>query len=168
MVKPYAISLAINNNRKEHENLLGEDGDDKASKQMKPHQSDDVFYFGVQQPLHAMGLLCERIQVEAGANSKDNAGLALTTQLTRIRHAKALVCETSDIATSSELSMMIGCAWGLSIPTIVLQQAEDTPGLAEDHQHHSTILTQPLFDSIEYRSIHHLSKAFGEWLQARI
>ncbi len=102
--------------------------------QAKPHayvalasvaEMEDVFYYGVQSPVHALGLLCERI--EGGIFTGD----ILEQIEARIRSASVVIADLT--GADPMVYLQLGLAWGSNRPTILLaKQGErvrfDTPG----------------------------------------
>jgi hypothetical protein len=76
---------------------------------------EDIVYYGIQQPLISMGLLCERIQISL---SDENENENLQRQLKRIQNAKVVVFDASQIIMSPMLSLYLGYAWGVDVPTL--------------------------------------------------
>ena len=88
-------------------------------------EMEDVFYYGVQTPVHALGLLCERI--EGGLFTGD----VLEQIEARIRSASVVIADLTD--ADPMVYLQLGLAWGSNRPTILLaKEGErirfDTPG----------------------------------------
>jgi hypothetical protein len=88
-------------------------------------EMEDVFYYGVQSPVHALGLLCERI--EGGIFTGD----VLEQIEARIRSASVVIADLT--GADPMVYLQLGLAWGSNRPTILLaKQGErvrfDTPG----------------------------------------
>ncbi len=84
---------------------------------------EDVFYFGIQQPTHAHGLLCERtptIFAEAAV---------LEQVKQRISAASVVIADVT--YTDDMLYLQLGYAWGQQRPTILIAQAGTTVNLPE-------------------------------------
>ena len=75
---------------------------------------DDVYYFGIEQPVHAMGYLCER--VDQGAFT----GHILDQIRERIDSATVVVADLTD--ANPNVYLEVGYAWGRGRPTILLVQ----------------------------------------------
>ena len=78
---------------------------------------DDIFFYGIQNPVHQSGLLCER--VDQSAFTGDVLGYIRH----RIDTAKVLIAELSD--ASANVYLEVGYAWGRGVPTILLTQNAD-------------------------------------------
>jgi hypothetical protein len=65
---------------------------------------DDVFYYGIQRPVHGAGLLCERIAPSYETPDELEALLA------RIGQASMVICDVTDL--NDVLHLQIGYAWG--------------------------------------------------------
>ena len=80
---------------------------------MRDHaEMEDVFYFGIQQPTHAHGLLCE----QAAAIFDD--GETLEQAMQRIREASVVIAEMTH--ADETLYLQLGYAWGQQRPTILI------------------------------------------------
>lgn len=77
---------------------------------------DDIFFYGIQNPVHRNGLLCERVDQSAFT------GDVLGHIRTRIEKAKVLIAELSD--ASPNVYLEVGYAWGRGVPTILLTKDE--------------------------------------------
>lgn len=73
---------------------------------------DDIYYYGIQNPVHRNGLLCERVDQTA------YTGDVLGQIQTRIEKAKVVIAELTD--ASPNVYLEVGYAWGLKIPTILI------------------------------------------------
>lgn len=104
-----------------------------------PHMEDleDIFYFGIQRPIHAMGLLCER-------NSEAEE---LAESFKRIAQAQAFVCDVSEM--NSQRYMQVGYALGKEIPLVLISRREN-PEFTE---------------AIRYQKIWELEEELGKWLR---
>ncbi|MCR9142643.1 MAG: hypothetical protein NXI24_10360 [bacterium] len=76
---------------------------------------DDIFFYGIQEPVHRSGLLCERVDQSAFT------GDVLEHIRTRIENAKVVIAELSD--ASPNVYLEVGYAWGRGVPTILLTQS---------------------------------------------
>jgi hypothetical protein len=81
---------------------------------------EDVFYYGIQSPIHARGLLCERVED------------ALTEELfeqakARITSASVVVADVSD--RDPMVFLQVGLAWGSGRPVILVQVNGSQPML---------------------------------------
>lgn len=73
---------------------------------------EDAFHYGIQQPVHGAGLLCERV---------DQAlfdGLIIDRILKRIETAKVVIAELS--GANANVYLEVGYAWGKGVKTILL------------------------------------------------
>ena len=78
---------------------------------------DDVFYYGIQGPLHSAGFLCERIDETAFVGD-------IVDQIKkRIETASVVIAEVSD--ANPNVYLELGYAWGRRRPTILLVQNAD-------------------------------------------
>lgn len=75
---------------------------------------DDIFFYGIQHPIHQTGLLCERVDQTV------YTGDVLVHIKTRIEQAKVVIAELTD--ASANVYLEVGYAWGRRIPTILLTQ----------------------------------------------
>jgi hypothetical protein len=108
-----------------------------------PHEQEleDIFYYGIQRPVHAMGLLCER----SGENEKPSQDLH--GMMNRIGLARAFICDVSE--TDPELYLQLGYALGKGIPTALISRKEN-PDIAE---------------AIPYQKIWELEERISQWLK---
>jgi hypothetical protein len=74
---------------------------------------EDAFYYGIQSPLHARGLLCERIENTFTDDLIDQAKA-------RIRTARVVVAEVSVV--DPIVHLLIGYAWGCDRPLILVHR----------------------------------------------
>ncbi|MBL8154286.1 MAG: toll/interleukin-1 receptor domain-containing protein [Anaerolineae bacterium] len=95
---------------------------------------DDVFYYGIQTPIHALGLLCERI--EPGAALDD----WLEQICRRIDSAAVVVAELS--APDPAVYLQLGYARGKGRPLVLLAR--------DGHSPHAALAKEPL---LSYRRI---------------
>lgn len=109
---------------------------------------EDIFYYGIQRPSHAMGLLCERIKL-AQPDDESQAIETLDSILQRIGQAKIVVCDVSQITPM--LYLKLGYAWGKNVPTALITQSD-----------------KQYFDEaqyIEYQKIWELEERLSQWLK---
>lgn len=94
----------------------------KAS-ETKPHafvampftrQMDDVYYFGIEAPVHAAGLLCERV------DQASFTGHILDQIRERIETASVVIADLT--GANPNVYLEVGYAWGKGRPTILLVQ----------------------------------------------
>jgi|GEM_PF-618213 len=79
-------------------------------------EMDDVFYYGIQQPVRSAGLLCERIDQEAFT------GDILDRIKKKIETAAVVIAELSD--ANPNVYLEVGYAWGKERPTILLVRSD--------------------------------------------
>jgi len=77
---------------------------------------DDVFYYGIQQPAHATGYLCERVDQEAFT------GDILARVKERIDCAAVVIAELS--GANPNVYLEVGYAWGKNRPTILVAKSD--------------------------------------------
>lgn len=91
------------------------------AKPVKPHafvimppeeDLDDIFYYGIQGPAHALGLLCERIEAKTLTNE------LLEQARQRIDMASVVIVALT--RPDPHLYLQLGYAWGKGRPTILL------------------------------------------------
>jgi hypothetical protein len=105
-----------------------------------PHQEelDDIFFYGIQRPIHAMGLLCER---------NTDGSEALEDNLKRIAQARAFICDVSEM--NPQVYLQLGYAMGKEIPVALISQREN-----------------PDFTKlIAYQKIWELEERLSQWLK---
>lgn len=73
---------------------------------------DDVFYYGIQRPIHAAGFLCERV------DQNSFTGDILDRIKKRIENAAIVIAELS--GANPNVYLEVGYAWGKGRPTILL------------------------------------------------
>jgi hypothetical protein len=78
---------------------------------------DDIFYYGIQQPVHTAGLLCERVDKDAFS------GGIMEYVKHRIETAAVVVAELT--GANPNVYLEVGYAWGKGRPVILLVQSED-------------------------------------------
>jgi len=92
-----------------------------ASVEQKPHafvampfspEFEDVFHYGIQNPVHSAGLLCERVDAAVFE------GLIIQRILSRIETAKVVVAELS--GANPNVYLEVGYAWASKVPTVLL------------------------------------------------
>ncbi|MEP7290118.1 MAG: hypothetical protein ABI947_30585 [Chloroflexota bacterium] len=97
----------------------------KLESEIKPHafvampfkkEMDDVFYYGIQQPLHTTGLLCERVDQDAFT------GGIMEYVRNRIETAAVIIAELT--GANPNVYLEVGYAWGKGRPTILLARDE--------------------------------------------
>ncbi len=73
---------------------------------------DDVFYYGIQQPVRAAGFLCERVDQEAFL------GDILDRVKQKIETAAVVIAELT--GANPNVYLEIGYAWGKGVPALLL------------------------------------------------
>lgn len=83
---------------------------------------EDIFYYGIQTPVHANGLLCERFELQDNREEDgiDRVEEALTRAMPRISEAAALIADVTQ--PDALITLQIGYAWGKGCPVILLAQ----------------------------------------------
>ena len=126
------------------------------AKHIKPHafvvlaakdQDEDLFEYGIQTPVHAHGLLCERYEDVAEDHYSEQV---LNTIKENIDHAQVVVVELTK--ADPGVYLQLGYAWGKGIPTILL--------LKEGEEFYFEIPT----DVIRYQKIKDVETAISEVL----
>lgn len=79
-------------------------------------EMDDVFYFGIQQPVRSAGLLCERIDQDAFI------GDILDQVKGKIETAAVVIADLS--GANPNVYLEVGYAWGKGRPTLLLVKSE--------------------------------------------
>ncbi len=79
-------------------------------------EMDDVFYYGIQQPVHCAGFLCERVDQDAFT------GDILDRVKKKIETAVLVIAELS--GANPNVYLEVGYAWGKGRPTILLVKNE--------------------------------------------
>lgn len=86
--------------------------------------NEDFYYYGIQTPVHALGLLCERFG-EEGVESP-HGGMADDDAQTRIRSridsAAVVIADVS--SPDPEIYLQLGYAWGCGVPVILIAEAK--------------------------------------------
>ena len=94
---------------------------------------EDLFFYGIQRPVHAMGLLCERVnpvhQVPDSGNETYVKSPVLSI-LERIRYAQALIVDATDM--TDLMHLYVGFAWGADVPVYLISRREQLLEFAED------------------------------------
>lgn len=102
---------------------------------------EDIFYYGIQRPIHAMGLLCER-NADNERTSQD-----LNSMMERIGLASALICDVSE--ANPEVYLQLGYAIGKGIPVAMISR-QDKPDFGE---------------TMAYQKIWELEERLSQWLK---
>lgn len=80
-------------------------------------EMDDVFYFGIQQPVRELGFVCERVDQQAFV------GDILDRVKQKIETAAIVIAELT--GANPNVYLEVGYAWGKERPTILLARAEE-------------------------------------------
>lgn len=108
---------------------------------------DDVFFYGIQRPVHNAGFLCERVDQEAFI------GDILNQVKEKIETAVVVIAEISN--ANPNVYLEVGYAWGKGRPTILL--VKDQQELPFDIRGQRCL---------KYESIRNLDETLGRELQA--
>lgn len=111
---------------------------------------DDLFYFGIQQPIHAAGLLCERI------DQAHYTGYIVDQIKKRIESATVVVAVLT--GANPNVYLEVGYSWGKGRPTILV--VNDSKELLFDLSSEKCLV----YDSIKNLA-EILSKALGAYKQ---
>lgn len=94
-------------------------------------EDDDFYYYGIQTPVHALGLLCER-SGEEGHESPDDHVLNDDAQArirSQIEGAAVVIADVS--SPDPEIYLQLGYAWGCRVPVVLIARThadlEPTP-----------------------------------------
>jgi hypothetical protein len=82
---------------------------------------DDSFYYGIQRPTHAYGLLCERESAEFVIESPTD----IENLQNRIAEARGVIIHLDNKPLTADFAMQIGCVWGAKRPTLFLSQSDE-------------------------------------------
>lgn len=77
---------------------------------------DDIFYYGIQQPVHTVGLLCERVDFDAFT------GDIMAYVREKIETAAVVIADLTD--ANPNVYLEVGYSWGKGRPTILLTPDE--------------------------------------------
>jgi len=91
---------------------------------------EDVFHYGIQTPVHAAGLLCERVDAAVFE------GLIIERILSRIASARVVVAELT--GANPNVYLEVGYAWASKVPTVLL--ARDVNELRFDVKGHRCLI----------------------------
>lgn len=97
---------------------------------------EDAFHYGIQQPLHGAGLLCERV------DQAQFDGLIIERILKRIETAKVVIAELS--GANANVYLEVGYAWGRGVRTVLL--VRDVRELQFDVKAHRCIVYSSIKD----------------------
>lgn len=116
-----------------------------AASEARPHafvampftrQMDDVYYFGIEGPVHAAGLLCERV------DQASFTGHILDQIRERIDTAAVVIADLT--GANPNVYLEVGYAWGRERPTILLVQ--DVKDLRFDVQSQRALVYDRIID----------------------
>jgi nucleoside 2-deoxyribosyltransferase len=79
-------------------------------------EMEDVFYYGIQQPVHTAGMLCERVDKSAFT------GGIMDYVKNRIETAAVVIAELT--GANPNVYLEVGYAWGKGRPTILITRDE--------------------------------------------
>lgn len=82
---------------------------------------DDSFYYGIQRPTHAYGLLCERESAEFVVESSAD----VENLQNRIEGARGVIIHLDNKPLTPDFALQIGCAWGAKRPTLFITQSDN-------------------------------------------
>lgn len=105
---------------------------------------DDVFHYGIRQPLQWLGMNCERV------DEAKFEGPIVDRILQRIREARVVVADLSD--HKPNVFLEVGYAWGCGRPTVLLYRGEPE-SLPFDVRHRKVLV---------YRTIRELERLLTE------
>jgi hypothetical protein len=97
---------------------------------------DDVYYFGIEQPVHAQGMLCERV------DQASFSGHILDQIRERIERADVVIADLT--GANPNVYLEVGYAWGRGRPTILLVQ--DVKDLRFDVQSQRCLVYDRIID----------------------
>jgi hypothetical protein len=106
-----AVTAGVGNSRPQMETGVGERAHAFVAMSFST-QLDDVFYYGIQTPVHAAGLLCERMDKVAFT------GDIIERIKQKIETAAVVIAELS--GNNPNVYLEVGYAWGRGRPTILL------------------------------------------------
>lgn len=110
---------------------------------------EDIFHYGIKRPIHAIGLLCERVNSAIEDDSDDD----IQATLARISHATHLICDVTEITPL--LYLQLGYAWGKGIPTALITRNENELSILGD------------VPALVYQKIWELEEYLGQWLKEK-
>jgi len=109
-------------------------------------EMSDIFYYGIQQPVHNAGFLCERVDEEVFI------GDVLEQIKKKIDTAKVVIAELS--GANPNVYLELGYAWGKGRPTVLLIQDEQELRFDVRSQR-----------CLKYKSIRHLEETLNRELK---
>lgn len=80
-------------------------------------EMEDVYYYGIQNPVRQLGFICERIDQEAFT------GDVLPQMKTRIEAAEIVIADLT--GSNPNVYLEVGYAWGKARPTVLLVREAD-------------------------------------------
>lgn len=108
---------------------------------------EDIFHYGIKRPIHAMGLLCERVNSAFADDNEDD----IQASLARISNASRFICDISEITPL--LYLQLGYAWGKNIPTVLITRNDEQVSLLGN------------IAPLAYQKIWELEERLGQWLK---
>ena len=108
---------------------------------------EDIFHYGIKRPIHAIGLLCERVNPAIEDDNEDD----IQATLARINHATRVICDVTEFTPL--LYLQLGYAWGKGIPTALITRNDGKAKLLGN----TSILL--------YQKIWELEESLGQWLK---
>ncbi len=116
--------------------------------------ADDLFYFGIQQPTHTYGLLCERVDYSPAADNDTAAPYDFQQIRNHIDRATMVII---DLTRATQFDMLqLGYALGRGRPLLLIAQDADTP---------TEIAIENDLHVVRYRSIKDVEQAIDAFLQ---
>jgi hypothetical protein len=98
--------------------------------------TDDVFYYGIQKPVHAAGLLCERV------DQVSFTGDIVERIVRQIETAELVIAEVT--GANPNVYLEIGYAWGKGVPILLL--ARSPSELRFDVRNHRALFYDRIYD----------------------
>lgn len=80
---------------------------------------EDIYYYGIERPVHAQGLLCERAPLMQEVQEADE----IQESLARAGSATLLICHLAQVTPL--LTLHLGYAWGKGVPVVLVGQASE-------------------------------------------
>jgi hypothetical protein len=99
-------------------------------------ETDDVFYYGIQKPVHAAGFLCERV------DQVSFTGDIVERIVRQIGSAALVIAEVT--GANPNVYLEIGYAWGRGVPTLLL--ARNPAELRFDVRSQRALFYERIFD----------------------
>lgn len=112
---------------------------------------DDSFYYGIQRPTHAYGLLCERESAEFVVETP----IDVENLQNRIEGARGVIIHLDNKPLTPNFALQIGCVWGAKRPSLFITQSSDV-------QHTSL----PQDSILVYKKISELEGMIADYLKS--